>query len=324
MSYVWLRIGISEVSLKNEIARHYDIYWTDNFIHNLIESCTLEKNDIELEYLDNYILDFWSHFTVSEEKAYGYEKMIGNDTMTTPSNKIKSSILNLPLPFYFTRKSDLSIPIKKHPFEVFSINYKFRTFRDLLILKHKETGQINKVEFWHLDKLPKFYLCETYGNYIIGTMNGNNLHYQKDDLIETFTRPTLSNFLHEQTRMFLNFGPIIKAIFYGCRNIKNPNVWSVYHTSDGYDPIKLSGIKYDTCYRTPYIQSDYYSFVQPYFHGERIPSLKTGYHMYSFGNNLNSVDIQGTSGIKRKIFNFKSDTEEFVFILFGIIYKKLN
>ena len=126
-------------------------------------------------------LDHSESFSISQDKKDGYNRMIGNiDELTKPNHKLNRAVLNLPLPFYFSRYNDLSLPLKKN--DRYTITYKFRSSRELLILKNKKTGEIKKIQYCHLKNIPIFNICETWGNFIIC----KDIE-KKYDLIETFT-----------------------------------------------------------------------------------------------------------------------------------------
>ena len=80
----WLRIGLPEVRALNggQDAR-YNIRWTRNFMHNLIQDCCITFNDLVAARFDNHHLDFWAAFTVPASKQCAYDNMIGNTAALT-------------------------------------------------------------------------------------------------------------------------------------------------------------------------------------------------------------------------------------------------
>jgi len=63
---------------------------------------------------------------------------------------------------------------------------------------------------------------------------------------------------------------------------------------DQYDPIKDVTLKYENTSRLGAMPADYFSDVQPYMHSHVAPS-EVGYHMYSYGLDMNSVDPDGST-----------------------------
>lgn len=132
--------------------------WTRNLMHNLIQECSITFNDLVAARFDNFHLDFWSSFTVPSGKRNGYNVMIGNvnqlinpvaanplilvgqggvQTSTTAisvgAQVLPSQVLNLPLPFFFTRDSGIALPTAALPYNEMRINFSFRNWTDLLI-----------------------------------------------------------------------------------------------------------------------------------------------------------------------------------------------
>jgi hypothetical protein len=133
--------------------------WTRNLMHNLIQECSITFNDLVAARFDNFHLDFWSAFTVPAGKRNGYNVMIGNvnqlinpvaanplilvgaggiQTVSTApqynqAQVLPSQVLNLPLPFFFTRDSGIALPTAALPYNEMRINFSFRNWTDLLI-----------------------------------------------------------------------------------------------------------------------------------------------------------------------------------------------
>ena len=136
--------------------------WTRNLMHNLIQECSITFNDLVAARFDSYHLDFWSSFTVPAGKRNGYNVMIGNvnqlinpvaanplilvglggaqvaasttaNTQVFTAQVLPSQVLNLPLPFFFTRDSGIALPTAALPYNEMRINFSFRNWTDLLI-----------------------------------------------------------------------------------------------------------------------------------------------------------------------------------------------
>jgi len=163
--HTWLRVVLPAVTssyqnstlLSGGTSNINILRWTRNLMHNLIQECSITFNDLVAARFDNYHLDFWSSFTVPAGKRNGYNVMIGNinqlinpvaanplllvglggaQTATTPvftAQTLPSQVLNLPLPFFFTRDSGIALPTAALPYNEMRINFSFRNFTDLLI-----------------------------------------------------------------------------------------------------------------------------------------------------------------------------------------------
>jgi len=164
--HTWLRVVLPSVTaasanstLGSGSTNNVSVLrWTRNLMHNLIQDCSITFNDLVAARFDSYHLDFWSAFTVPAGKRNGYNVMIGNvnqlinpvaanplllvglggnQTVTTSSTYsaqvLPSQVLNLPLPFFFTRDSGIALPTAALPYNEMRINFSFRNWTDLLI-----------------------------------------------------------------------------------------------------------------------------------------------------------------------------------------------
>lgn len=154
--------ALSSASSTNPTANCSVLRWTRNLMHNLIQECSITFNDLVAARFDNYHLDFWSSFTVPAGKRLGYNVMIGNvNQLINPvaanpllltgygglqtasagtttgavagPQVLPSQVLNLPLPFFFTRDSGIALPTAALPYNEMRINFSFRNWTDLLI-----------------------------------------------------------------------------------------------------------------------------------------------------------------------------------------------
>ena len=118
-------------------------YWAKNFMHNLVEECTVTFNDLIAHKITGEGLDFWAEFNVPAGKRVAYDRMIGAG-VETPQETGKGSYFlhgvdanvartfSLPLPFFFTRESGVALPTAAIPYNDMRINFKFRTLAQLL------------------------------------------------------------------------------------------------------------------------------------------------------------------------------------------------
>ena len=112
----WLRVTFPAIT-TNTVSygsgtTEYNIRWTRNLMHNLVEECCLTFNDLVAARFDSYHLDFWAAFTTPAGKRNGYLNMIGDipdlngqhlygGPSLAATATIPSATLNLPLPFFF-------------------------------------------------------------------------------------------------------------------------------------------------------------------------------------------------------------------------------
>jgi len=144
----WLRIKLSSVTLApgmiatDRATQRYYIRWTRNFMHNLIREISIQFTGLPAQVFDNVFLDMWAAFTVPEGKRNGYSiNMIGNDPdLINPAVTLPEAILNLPLPFFFTRDTGLGLPTAALPYNDIVIKSFFRDWTELLIVDDMRTN----------------------------------------------------------------------------------------------------------------------------------------------------------------------------------------
>lgn len=130
--YCWLRVKIPEVVALNPATTR--LRWTRNLMHNLIQDAAISFNDLTGSKFDNTYLDFWTAFTMPAEKKNGYLNMIGSvESLTQGSAVLPAATLNLPLPFFFSRDSGVSLPTAAIPYNDMRIQFTFRNWTELLI-----------------------------------------------------------------------------------------------------------------------------------------------------------------------------------------------
>ena len=130
--HVWLRVTLNAISVYNPSDGWVDpkgsgnetIVWTPNFMHHLIENCSLKVNGMVIDELYSEHLDFWSAFMIPKGSRAGYNRMIGN--FSSPYNGLaglnvcgvkaithpninNAQELFLPLPFLISRDSGLAL-----------------------------------------------------------------------------------------------------------------------------------------------------------------------------------------------------------------------
>ena len=150
----WLRVELPEVSITNNYecvatgetgTGCVTIRWTRNLGHALISEACLTFNDLVAARFDNYHLDFWAAFTTPASKANGYDNMIGNVGALAGlgnAHTLPAAILNVPLPFFYTRDSGVALPTAALPYNDMRIQFQFRHLGQLLIADYCQLGSV--------------------------------------------------------------------------------------------------------------------------------------------------------------------------------------
>ena len=323
---VWLRVEVPEVGLKyNDENNGLQLRWTRNLMHNLIRESSITFNDLSAARLDNYFLDFWAAFTVPAGKQVGYSNMIGNySELIQPKpagNTIRSFILNLPLPYFFTRDSGVALPTAALPYNEMRLQFWFRNWNELLIVDNPAAPQgVNPSSPPTANQLingaPSLSNVYVWANYAIVSNDERKRMgcAPRDILIEQVQTAPVQTFNPLSNRgpsYDIRFAHAIKALFFAVRNTSTPSEWSNYTNTGPYvngqgvdfnpafpsatDPILSTTLIYENTQRLSQMGSDYFSLVQPYFQPSAVIPVETGYHMYSYSLDFISLDPQGST-----------------------------
>jgi len=321
MLHTWLRVTIPEV----KAATGSQLRWTRNLMHNLIRECSITFNDLIAARFDNFHLDFWAAFTVPESKRNGYRNMIGDiDQLTQPCaaaalSSLPSAILNLPLPFFYSRDSGVALPTAALPYNEMRINFYFRDWADLLIKQAASSATVDgrsvpvAADFLN-NVLPVLGQTQVWANYAIVSNDERKRMAcaPRDILIEqvqTAPKHSFTPATNAQQSFDIRFSHAIKVLFFAVRNSTFAAEWSNYVTtsplfgsgkvdfspdSGANDPISQTSLIYENTNRLAQMGSDYFSLVNPYYHAPSIP-CDTGYHSYSYSLDFISLDPMGST-----------------------------
>ena len=263
-------------------------------------------------------MDFWTAFTVPEGKAGGYSDMIGDTTeLVEFSESLPSTVLNLPLPFFYCRDSGVALPTAALPYNDMRICFKFRKWSELLLKKKLISAgewEVANATLADIQSEPVLSGAQVWCNYAIVSNDERKRMAcaPRDILIEQCQTAPIQSFTPNTnpTQSFdIRFSHAIKALFFGVRNKTISNNWSNYtthsptvdsaagiqHEADlTSDPIKQTSLIYENTSRLSQMGSDYFSLVQPWYSAPTIPK-ETGYHMYSYSLDFFNLDPMGST-----------------------------
>ena len=323
---IWLRVEIPSVGLKDDDDNAgLQLRWTKNLMHNLVRESSITFNDLSAARLDNYFLDFFSAFTVPAGKQVGYSNMIGNYTdilkPVPAGQKIRSFILNLPLPYFFTRDSGVALPTAALPYNEMRIQFWFRNWNELLIVDNPvvvpgvpPSRPPTSSEL--IGGVPSLSNVYVWANYAIVSNDERKRMgcAPRDILIEQVQTAPVQTFNPTNNRgpsYDIRFAHAIKALFFAVRNTTTASEWSVYTNTSpkigagsidfnppfpsATDPILSTTLIYENTQRLSQMGSDYFSQVQPYYQPNAVIPVETGYHMYSYSLDFVSLDPMGST-----------------------------
>jgi len=327
----WLRLTTPTLNFNSNITVNGSpaaFRWTQNLMHNLIRECCITFNDLVAARFCNFHLDFWTAFTVPAGKRNGYNNMIGNipsltqPVISTPNfaPSISSAVLNLPLPFFYSRDSGVALPTAALPYNEMRINFSFRGLPNLVIKSMSTIPAAGVNPYAPLtssdfvgNAYPTLNQCQVWANYAIVSNDERKRMAcaPRDILIEqvqTAPRHTFNPSNNPIPNYDIRFSHAIKVLFFSVRNTTGPAEWSNYLTNSpvvnnnlinftpmgAYDPIQNTSLIYENTNRLAQMGSDYFSLIQPYYGAPVIPT-QTGYHMYSYSLDFICLDPMGST-----------------------------
>jgi len=324
MLYSWIRLVLPSVAINpaGQYGANGRIRWTRNLMHNLIQEAAITFNDLVAARFDNFQLDFWAAFTVPASKQVGYNNMIGTiNSLVQPSTLLPSAILNLPLPFFYSRDSGVALPTAALPYNDMRLQFVFRDWTNLMIVDNvaAAAGTNPSRPPTSADVLvePVLQNVQVWANYaIVSNDERKRMACSPRDIlmeqVQTLAQQNFAPATNPTPSYDIRFSHAIKAIFFAVRNKTVLSEYSNYTcaspqivTSGGSDfidftpsgatdPINLTSLIYENTQRLFQMGSDYYSLVNPYYAAPNIPT-STGYHLYSYSLDFYNIDPQGST-----------------------------
>jgi len=302
--HTWLR---GDVSAVTAVGQNKTIRWTHNFAHNLIQEAAVTFNDLTAARFDSYYLDFWAAFTVPASKQLGYDNMIGNTyKQTVAKTTLPAFTFNVPLPFFFTRNSGVSLPTAALPYNEMRIQFNFRDWNQLLVAYDSASMPGRQALSGDVLSPPELKNVNVWAEYAIVSNDERKRMgcAPRDILIEQVqTAPRQTFSLTGNTSTDIRFSHAVKALFFSVRNKTVVSEWSNYTlgnlvtrgTSDqDVDPMRGASLLYENTQRLAGLPSDYYSLVEPWYKAPTIPHC-TGYHMYSYSIDVFDINPMGST-----------------------------
>lgn len=325
--HTWLRCSFPAIQAA---VGSDSLSWTKNLMHNLVQECCITFNDLVAARFDSYHLDFWAAFTVPASKRVGYQNMIGNIpaliNQSANGVTIPATILNLPLPLFYSRNSGVALPTAALPYNDMRINFTFRNWNQLLI-RSDPTAAIGATDYPNggvpvvadlatpAGVAPVLGTCNVWANYAIvsNTERQRMGCAPRDILIEQVQTAPRQNFTpatQVSQSYDVRFSHAVKALFFAVRNTTVNTVWSNYTSASpvvapagssinyagpaATDPILDTSLVYENTSRLASLGSDYFSLVNPWYHAPAI-AQETGYHLYSYSLDFFALDPMGST-----------------------------
>jgi hypothetical protein len=337
--HTWLSVTtpalVAAASTKN--------FWCKNFMHNLVKEVSITFNDLTAMRIESTQLDFWAAFSTPAAKKSGYRNMTGYGVETLSANGrdnvflhgLDASVshkLQLPLPFFYSRDSGVSLPVASLPYNEMRINFTFRTAAELLtafdLTSANEIQKPAVIGTTTTTAVASFGgKVQVWANYAVVTNEERAMMGQvtRDIAIEQFQSAPVTNYTLGGTSTYdIRFSSAVKALFFALRrtaqytsvNTAGPaltgsggDIFSGYDTRvqaneltgtfERKSPLETVTLLYENNVRLGSVPSQYFNQMNPFYHAEAVPSDEPGLHMYSYGLDLMAVDPTGSTNFGR-------------------------
>lgn len=339
----WLRVEIDEVKSNLALNSGEFLRWTHNLGHNLIENLELGFSGVPGATFDDFFLDFFSAFSVPAGKRNAYDNMIGNipelvnpvyDTTATAAQLLPKAVLNIPLPLPYVRDVGVALPTGALVYNEVILQVCFRDWDELLVVSNGKNSTVNgntanssrAATSSDVNGVPKINSAQLWGNYVVVTSDERKrMGKTPRDCVWQIVQTSSDTAVTSGTvSSYLRYSHAVSAIFFAVRNTTVSSERSNYTTRgaltytksnlsvtefpapNAFDPIDNVSLKYEGADRLHEMPVDYFSLIQPYYHGVTIPSI-TGYHVFSYSHNfvmnesLGSVDYGKLTNVSLEI-----------------------
>ena len=316
----WLRVTL-DATIATAVSNS-TLAWTPNFMHNLVQKCKLTFNDMTAAEFYSEHLDFWTAFMIPASKRAGYNRMIGNfagyeinngthgpfgGSYVGAGNLNQDVDLYLPLPFFFSRDSGVSLPTAALPYNEIKMEFTLRNSVDLIYQVTDAAaegvfaappaltsgGTLSNVQVWanyalvsnnerkKMGCAPRDIVIEQ--SQMVGGSNGGKAF----DTASTTTT----------TQVDLRLAHAVKALFFGAKRtpdngggfrscydaiapkaaenstlrLANQAIPNILFPATSGDPIGTAKLMYENTTRME-LDSSYYNLIQGYNHGVNTPS----------------------------------------------------
>ena len=302
----WLRVLVPAVTVTNA-APIQTWSWVPNFMHNLVQECSITFNDLVAARFDSAHLDFWTAFTVPASKQIGYNNMIGNGLFGQIRNvntASPASWLNLPLPFFYSRDSGVALPTAALPYNDMRINFSFRTAAQMVVLYNAAGALPAAAVAPVLVPAAPVLTCQVWANYaIVSNEERKRMACAPRDILIEQVQSSQTNAYNATAtqgpqQFNIRFSHAVKVLFFSAEGAEGAAALQAGQRLSNYsdaaltgaggvgtlpvpgagaiDPVANASLIYENTQRLAQMGADYFSLVSPYYSAPCIPGGVAG------------------------------------------------
>lgn len=336
MSWVETTLPALTVNTANNGQLTWRIAYTWNLAHHIWRQGALKFNDLTAQSYETVGLDFVTQYRNRAEKWSLYQKFIGNTSdLQNFNSSLPATVVKLPTPFYYGRDSSYALPLCCASLNDIKEEYVVETDLSKLVRVQKNVAVdvVNDPADWQ-DQVAAtvdfssiltvaggkpFEIGETrhWTKYVLVTDDEREAHQDevRDVIIEQFQKANGKKDVVGEQRLEFHFVMPVKVLFFGFANrtsedYNNRSNYSDTHTTGvtPSDPVASATLTYENQDRFTSIPGHQFD-METWQHGARAIS-EIGYHAIFYNQNINDLDMTGSSNFSNLVTSMSMDAEE--------------
>ncbi len=211
--------------LNTENINHYRFSWLPKIGLRLIDYIDISIGGQVIDRLNSDMLNIWYELTISLNQINNFNNIIGNvpELITYDSNKKPSYSLYIPLPFWFSKYSGISLPALALRYHDIQINLRLKELSDCCIFEVFENNLTDNI---NINEIINILNVSLYIDYIYieqeerKKFGRNTLEY----LIDQHQYLPINNITSTNINQLIYFVNPIKELIWTCKT----SIWNRY------------------------------------------------------------------------------------------------
>lgn len=334
----WVETTLPGLAIKtaNNGLKKWRIAYTWNLAHNIWKAGALKFNDLTVQSYETVTLDFVSQYRRDNNKWAMYQKFIGNDrSLQEFSGVLPATVIKLPTPFYYARDSSYALALCCASLNEIKEEFQVETSLANLVRVQKNMAAdvVNDPEDWVDQKAATvdfsaildvagnkpFEIGETrhWTKYVVVTDDEREFHQEEtlDVIVEQFQKVTGQKSAQKEHRLEFHFTMPVKTLFFGVANKTAEEYNNRSNYSDQYkslskqsDPLSGVTLTYESQDRFANIPGHHFE-METWQSGAK-SILDVGYHAIFYNQNINDLDLTGSSNFSNLLTSFAMEIDE--------------
>lgn len=302
--------------LADDMNPNIKFAWVDRVGHAIIDEIEVKIGGYTIDRHYGDWLNIWYELSANRSMQDTYYQLIGNvSTLTNFDRTVKPRYkLRIPLQFWFSRFSGLSIPLVAMEYHDVTFEIKFKRIEDISYIEQDKTITFSNSDGLLLDEVPDQMGIDIEASIYIDYVYLDNAERRRfaqsshEYLIEQLQVLEIRDITVNQLQVVLsNFVHPIKELIWVAQKEKyTVNIdgytklrWDNYSLTDENkgNIVSFSSINFHSYVRVPRLDGNYFNYLQPYENHNTTPS--DGINVYSFSIFPEEFQPSGSANMTR-------------------------